>query len=75
MVEVVVALGLISVGLLGTLEMLSRVGQTRSASTRQVAATDLAASELAAMKSVAYTSSASRPVSTGCDPCSKGAPR
>ncbi|MEO8694262.1 MAG: prepilin-type N-terminal cleavage/methylation domain-containing protein [Acidimicrobiales bacterium] len=51
-IEVVVALALISVGLLGTIEMMSRIGQTRSTSYRQVAATDLAASELATMKAV-----------------------
>jgi prepilin-type N-terminal cleavage/methylation domain-containing protein len=51
-IEVIVALALISVGLLGTIEMLSRIGQTRSTSYRQVAATDLAVSELATMKAV-----------------------
>ncbi|MEO8697342.1 MAG: prepilin-type N-terminal cleavage/methylation domain-containing protein [Acidimicrobiales bacterium] len=51
-VEVVVALALISVGMLATIEMLSRIGQTRSTSYRQLTATDLAVSELATMKAV-----------------------
>jgi prepilin-type N-terminal cleavage/methylation domain-containing protein len=53
-IEVMVAMALISVGILGTVGVLSRVDQTRSTSYRQVAAVDLAASEMAAMKSVPY---------------------
>lgn len=71
-IEVVVALALISVGMLGTIEMLSRIGQTRSTSYRQIAATDLAVSELAAMKAVPSAELGFMAGATGLQPVFEG---
>jgi prepilin-type N-terminal cleavage/methylation domain-containing protein len=71
-VEVVVALLLISVGMFATIEMLSRIGQTRSTSYRQVAAIDLAVSELATMKAVPSDELGFMAGATGLQPVFEG---
>jgi prepilin-type N-terminal cleavage/methylation domain-containing protein len=71
-VEVVVALALVSTGILATVSALSRVDQTRAVSSRQIEATDLAVSQLAAMKATPYDQLGFPSGSSGFQPTFEG---
>jgi prepilin-type N-terminal cleavage/methylation domain-containing protein len=71
-VEVVVALALVSTGILATVSALSRVDQTRAVSSRQIEATDLAISQLATMKATPYDQLGFSSGSSGFQPSFEG---